>query len=98
MKSIKLIFINLIVGVAIAHIGVVISQNFANNSFGFTTFIYLFTSFLISAFCIGNAYRYSQLYEKEKETKKKAFFWFIGTFLTIFLIQMLGLLSKQQLS
>lgn len=98
MKLIKLIFINLIVGVAIAQIGVVISQNFLNNTLGPTASIYLLTSFLISAFCIGNAYRYSQLYEKEKETKKKAFFWFIGTFLTIFFIQMLGLLSKQQLS
>lgn len=97
MKLIKLIFINLIIGVAIAEIGVIISQNFANNSLGFTTFIYLFTSFLISAFCIGNAYRYSQLYEKEKETKKNALLWFIGTFLTIFLIQMLSLLSKQQI-
>lgn len=97
MKLIKLIFINLIVGVAIAEIGVVISQNFANNFLGFTTCIYLLTSFLISAFCIGNAYRYSQLYEKEKETKKNAFLWFLGTFLTIFLIQTLSLLSKQQI-
>jgi hypothetical protein len=75
--QIKLVTINLIVGIALGHLGWTISHKFFNTALTPSALIYLFTSFLISAFTIGNAYRYSQRYEEEKASKKQGGLWFV---------------------
>lgn len=92
-KKITLAFSNIVVALALAWLANDYPKRF-DLGIGANIIIFILTSFLISAFSIGNAYRFSKKYEAKQPTKKQILFYFFSVWSVCFLCMMFTIIRK----
>ena len=92
-KKITLVFSNIIVALALAWLSIDYPKHF-NLGISANIIIFILTSFLISAFTIGNAHRFSKKYEDKHPTKKQILLYFFSVWSVCFLCMMFTIIRK----
>lgn len=92
-KKFTLTFTNVVVALALAWIGIDYPKRF-DLGIGANTLILLVISFLMTAFCLGNAHRFSKKYEDKQPTKKQILLYFFSVWSICFLCMMFTIIRK----
>lgn len=91
LKKLMLVMVNVFVSLVAGEVGIRFSRHFIESNVFYSVIIILLAAFLISAFCLNNAYVFSQKFEQKKSTPKQAIIGTLSLWALISLIMLLAL-------